>query len=349
MSVDGAVRGTCSTSWWSAGSRPTPCESYQRDLRRYAGFLAGAGQARPRPTSTALDVAEFRGRAARRGRRAPAARGQLGRPGGRRGPRAARVRAHGRADRRRPGPRGRAARRRPGGCPRRSPSTRSSGCSTRPGRPTDPDPRVLRDRALLEFLYGTGARISEAIGLDVDDLDHLATDPAVLLTGKGGKQRYVPVGRYAVTALDAYLVRGRPALAGRPRQAGRAPPCSSTPAAAGSPGRARGGSCAKQPIRSGKLRCLTAHPAALLRHPPARRRRRHPRRAGVARTRLGDHHPGLHSGDGGQAERGLRRRASRALSAEPRSSASGKSRTPTARLLESAERRGLVSRTVRDL
>jgi integrase/recombinase XerD len=81
------------------------------------------------------------------------------------------------------------------------------------GSTEDQDPRVLRDRALLEFLYGTGARISEATGLDVDDLDHLATDPAVLLTGKGGKQRYVPVGRYAVKALDAYLVRGRPALA----------------------------------------------------------------------------------------------------------------------------------------
>ena len=74
---------------------------------------------------------------------------------------------------------------------------------------------MLRDRALLEFLYGTGARISEATGLDVDDLDHLARDPAVLLTGKGGKQRYVPVGSYAVKALDAYLVRGRPALAGK--------------------------------------------------------------------------------------------------------------------------------------
>ena len=74
------------------------------------------------------------------------------------------------------------------------------------------DPRSLRDRALLEFLYATGARISEATGLDVDDLD-LNGDPAVLLDGKGGKQRVVPLGRYAAAAADAYLVRGRPALA----------------------------------------------------------------------------------------------------------------------------------------
>jgi integrase/recombinase XerD len=54
----------------------------------------------------------------------------------------------------------------------------------------------------------------------VDDLDHLAADPAVKLSGKGGKQRYVPVGRYAVAALDAYLVRGRPVLAAAGARAG---------------------------------------------------------------------------------------------------------------------------------
>ncbi|MGH3157150.1 MAG: tyrosine-type recombinase/integrase, partial [Streptosporangiaceae bacterium] len=70
----------------------------------------------------------------------------------------------------------------------------------------------LRDRAMLEFLYGTGARISEATGLDVDDLD-LAGEGLVRLSGKGGKQRIVPVGSYARQALEAYLVRGRPALA----------------------------------------------------------------------------------------------------------------------------------------
>jgi integrase/recombinase XerD len=74
------------------------------------------------------------------------------------------------------------------------------------------DPRMLRDRALLEFLYGTGARISEATGLDIDEL-RLDEDPVVRLAGKGGKQRVVPVGSYAVRALEAYLVRARPALA----------------------------------------------------------------------------------------------------------------------------------------
>ncbi len=77
-------------------------------------------------------------------------------------------------------------------------------------------PLALRDRALLEVLYGTGARISEAVGLDVDDIgiDDLDSEEAtVLLRGKGSKERIVPVGRYARESLSAYLTRGRPALA----------------------------------------------------------------------------------------------------------------------------------------
>jgi integrase/recombinase XerD len=90
--------------------------------------------------------------------------------------------------------------------------------------PDDPsaDPRLLRDRALLEFLYGTGARISEATGLDVDEL-RLDDDPVVRLAGKGGKQRVVPVGRYAARALQGYLVRARPALAAGARRASVSP------------------------------------------------------------------------------------------------------------------------------
>jgi integrase/recombinase XerD len=76
-------------------------------------------------------------------------------------------------------------------------------------------PLTLRNRALLELLYSTGARISEAVGLDVDDIDTQAR--SVLLRGKGGKQRLVPVGRPAVQALDDFLVRGRPDLARRGR------------------------------------------------------------------------------------------------------------------------------------
>ncbi len=67
-----------------------------------------------------------------------------------------------------------------------------------------------RDRTLLEVLYGTGARISEAIGLDIDDLD--LDERSVLLRGKGGKQRIVPLGSYAVTALQDYLTASRPSL-----------------------------------------------------------------------------------------------------------------------------------------
>jgi integrase/recombinase XerD len=72
-------------------------------------------------------------------------------------------------------------------------------------------PVSLRDRALFEVLYGAGARISEAVGLDVDDLD-LGEPASVRLLGKGDKQRVVPLGSYAVTALEAYLVRARPTL-----------------------------------------------------------------------------------------------------------------------------------------
>jgi len=78
------------------------------------------------------------------------------------------------------------------------------------GVPAD-DARGLRDRALLEFLYATGARISEAVGLDLDDRDPVSG--VVRLFGKGSKERVVPVGSYAAAAIDAYLVRGRPALA----------------------------------------------------------------------------------------------------------------------------------------
>lgn len=80
--------------------------------------------------------------------------------------------------------------------------------------PDTETPAGLRARAFLELLYATGARISEAVSLDVDDLAGLEdTDLSfVRLLGKGQKQRMVPVGSYAKRALDQYMVRARPEL-----------------------------------------------------------------------------------------------------------------------------------------
>jgi integrase/recombinase XerD len=78
-----------------------------------------------------------------------------------------------------------------------------------PGRES---PVELRDTGILETLYGAGLRISELVGLDVDDAD--LEEGSVRVVGKGSKERIVPLGRYAVRALEAYLTRGRPTLAG---------------------------------------------------------------------------------------------------------------------------------------
>jgi len=72
-------------------------------------------------------------------------------------------------------------------------------------------PAALRDRALLEVLYGAGARISEAVSLDLDDVD--LQQGSVRLFGKGSKERIVPLGSYAREALTAYTVRARPPMA----------------------------------------------------------------------------------------------------------------------------------------
>jgi integrase/recombinase XerD len=83
-----------------------------------------------------------------------------------------------------------------------------------------PDPSTaagLRDRAILEVLYGAGLRVSELTSLDVDDLD--LQEGFVRVVGKGGKEREVPMGRHAREAVEAYLIRGRPELAG-PRSRG---------------------------------------------------------------------------------------------------------------------------------
>jgi integrase/recombinase XerD len=106
---------------------------------------------------------------------------------------------------------------RPPAPPRRLPHAMSVPDVARLLQVAGDTPAQRRDRALLELLYGTGARISEALGLDVDDLDLAGGGgggvATVRLSGKGGKQRIVPVGGYACRALDAYLVQARPSLA----------------------------------------------------------------------------------------------------------------------------------------
>jgi integrase/recombinase XerD len=85
------------------------------------------------------------------------------------------------------------------------------------GAPTGATPAALRDRAILETLYGAGLRISELVSLDVDDLD--LEEGSVRVMGKGSKERLVPIGKYAREALSVYLAAGRPALASKSSRA----------------------------------------------------------------------------------------------------------------------------------
>ena len=83
------------------------------------------------------------------------------------------------------------------------------------------DPHSIRDRAIVELLYGTGARISEIVNLDLSGVSKIDGGEvlSVRLEGKGGKVRVVPLGRYAQDALDQYLVRARPGLIRKDRDA----------------------------------------------------------------------------------------------------------------------------------
>ncbi len=79
-------------------------------------------------------------------------------------------------------------------------------------QPSGTDPRALRDRAILELMYACGLRVSETIGLRLSDID--LEEGMLRATGKGSKERLVPVGRQALAAVGIYLRRGRPALVG---------------------------------------------------------------------------------------------------------------------------------------
>jgi site-specific recombinase XerD len=165
--------------------------------------------------------------------------------------------------------------------------------------PLGDDPRGLRDRAMLELLYGAGLRITELISLDVDDLDR--SERLVRVHGKGDKERLVPYGEVAERALERWLVGGRPALTG------------ATPALFVN---ARGDRLSRQgvwkivggPRRPGRARRqgVAPHAAALVRHPPPRRWRRRACGAGAARARERHHDPDLHAGQSQRAARGLR-------------------------------------------
>ena len=200
------------------GLAASTVESYRRDLRRYSSVLAARGKTRLGDITPA-DVAEFLALL----REGDAEHAALAVSSAARAVIAVRglhafTVAQGLAD---TDPAREVA---PPSPPRRLPKAITLGEVERlldaagPG-PDDlsADPRLLRDRALLEFLYGTGARISEATGLDIDELQ-LGADPVVRLIGKGSKHRVVPVGSYAVRALEAYLVRARPGLAAASRR-----------------------------------------------------------------------------------------------------------------------------------
>jgi integrase/recombinase XerD len=216
-------------------------QAYRRDLRRYAAALAAAGRA-GLDEATTPDVAGFLAglregdedhpplAASSAGRAVVAVRGLH-----------AFALAEGLA------PSDPARQVRPPAPPRRLPRAMPVADVERllEAASTGDGPRPLRDRALLELLYATGARISEATALDVDDLELARPDrpvpgggvaaevgvmadksvlPAcVRLSGKGQKQRIVPVGSYARQALEQYLVRARPALAVATRRASASP------------------------------------------------------------------------------------------------------------------------------
>ncbi len=192
--------------------------------------------------------------------------------------------------------------------------------------PKGTDPCALRDRALLETMYACGLRASEAIGLELGDVD--LQEGVLCARGKGSKERLVPIGRQAAAALGSYCRRGvrrcspprRPSgerlRLGQGRRPAVPQPPRLGPHAPGSlqdrPG--------PRPRRGPAGEDEPAHPAPHVRHAPARRGMRPALAAGDARPRRSRDHPGVHPPVGRAAEGRLLQRASAglALSGGPR-------------------------------
>nr|WP_296072689.1 site-specific tyrosine recombinase XerD [uncultured Actinoplanes sp.] len=205
MTVDRAITAYLDHLTVERGLSRNTLASYRRDLERYAEALTAAGindLAAVRASEITAHLAGLRagGLASSSAARAISAVRGLHRFAAREGLVGADV----------------AAEVKPPAPPKRLPKALDVDQVTRLLAVADDTPLGLRDKALLEFLYGTGARISEAVGAAIDDLD-LGDDPSAVLHGKGGRTRLVPVGDYAKAALGAYLVRGRPALAEKGR------------------------------------------------------------------------------------------------------------------------------------
>lgn len=188
------------------GLSPRTVEAYGRDLRRWVEFAASRGKAGPADVEreeVTLFLAELRrqGLSPRSTARATAALGSFQRF----------LLEEGAADRLLwadlPSPR----------LAQRLPRVLSQEeVASLLDQPIVEDPRGLRDRAILETLYGSGIRISELTGLDVEDVDLGESEMRVL--GKGDRERVVPLGEASADALRAYLAAGRNRLSGSPRQ-----------------------------------------------------------------------------------------------------------------------------------
>jgi len=216
---EGAVEAYLDHLTVEAGASPHTISGYRRDLARYVAFLAGEGitsLADVRPEHVSAFAAGLRAGSQERRPLAPSSVARA----------LAAVRSfHAFAARDGSAPDDPAVAVAPPRQGRRLPKALSVGevqaLLDAPDRTTASG---LRDAALLELLYGTGARVSEVVGLDVDDVTAQLDDPdlGLRLFGKGRKERVVPLGSYARTAVGDYLVRGRPALVAKARRPGPA-------------------------------------------------------------------------------------------------------------------------------